>query len=152
MADPYVEYLFEYDAWANRVVLEFLAANPSLAEATAPGVFGTALATMNHLLSAEGSYLNRLAGGPSYTDPPPMSLQELTRFARELAERGRQQLATLPEPDALLQRRYGLFHAKAVFGQLVQHGIEHRAQICTIAGGMGLEAPDLSSWRFAGTV
>lgn len=152
MADAYLEYLFEYDCWANRVVLEFMEANPVLWDATAPGVFGTAGETMNHLLGAEGSYLNRLANGPSYADPPSTNLAGLLNVADELARIGRDRMKALPAADAPLQRRFGLFEAKAVFGQLIQHGIEHRTQVCTIAGAMGLEPPDLTSWRFGGRV
>ena len=152
MADAYLVYLFEYNAWANRVVLDFLAANPELSDATAPGVFGTAGETMNHLLVSEGSYLNRLAGGPSYASPPAMSIEEMVAFAGELERIGRERMNALPPADATVRRSHGSFHAKTVFGQLIQHGNEHRAQVCTIAGAMGFEVPDLTSWRFGGTI
>ncbi len=152
MADAYLEYLFDYDSWANRVVLEFMAANPALGEATAPGVFGTAAETMNHLLGAEGSYLNRLAKGSSYVEPPPMTVEEMLTFAGELERIGRERMKALPSPGEPLQRTHGAFEAKAVFGQLIQHGIEHRTHVCTIAGAAGIEPPDLTSWRFGGRV
>lgn len=152
MLDGYLQYLFEYDSWANRVVLEFMAANPALGDATAPGVFGTAGETMNHLLGAEGSYLNRLANGPSYTNPPPMTVEEMLAFAAELERIGRERLESLPDPNESLQRSLGRFAAKTVFGQLIQHGIELRTQVGTIAGAAGTEPPDLTSWRFGGKV
>lgn len=152
MAGDYLRYLVDYDAWANAEVLAFLGEHPEVLDATAPGVFGTALETMNHLLLAEASYVNRLAGGASFVDPPDMPLGELFGFADEVARRAAEVVRALPPPDRPLQRRYGKFAAETVFGQFVQHGIEHRAQVCGIIGVAGLEAPDLSSWRFGGKV
>ncbi len=152
MAGDYLRYLLEYDAWANEELLAFLVVHPELEYAAAPGVFGTGLATMNHLLTAEASYLNRLSGGPPFVDPPEMPLRELTAFSRDVARRAAEVVLALPPPGQPLQRTYGRFASETVFGQLIQHGTEHRTQVCTIIGAAGLEAPDLSSWRFGGTL
>lgn len=152
MADPYLLYLYNYNAWANRAVLDWFDATPGLAEASAPGTFGTAAATMNHLLSAEAWYLNRLASGPSMPDPPPMGAAEMRAFVTTLELRAHQLLEELPEAGRLLQRSYGKVTAATVFGQLIVHGIEHRTQICSIIGTLVTEPPDLSSWRFGGFV
>jgi len=150
MSGDYLRYLVDYGAWANRELLAFLLEHPALQDASAPGVFGTALETMNHLVLAEASYVNRLAGGPSFVDPPDMPLGELVAAARQGARRAAEVIRALPPPDQPLQRRFGMFAAETVFGQLVQHGMEHRAQVCTIIGAAGVEPPDLSSWRFGG--
>jgi uncharacterized damage-inducible protein DinB len=152
MAADYRNYLVRYDAWANNELLQFLAEHPQLLAASAPGVFGTALETMNHLVVAQASYLNRLSDGQSFVDPPEMALGELVVFAERVARRASEVLRALPPPDQPLQRTYGRFAAETVFGQLIQHGMEHRTQVCTIIGAAGLEAPDLTSWRFGGKV
>ena len=152
MSGDYVSYLVRYNSWATAEVLAFLAAHPALVDATAPGVFGSSLETMNHLVLAEASYLNRLSGGPPFVDPPDMPLHELTAYAREVASRAEAVVRALPPPEQPLQRSAGRFAAETVFGQLIQHGIEHRTQVCTIAGASGLEPPDLTSWWFGGRV
>jgi uncharacterized damage-inducible protein DinB len=152
MAGDYLRYLIEYDAWANAEVLAFLGRHPALCDATTAGVFGTALETMNHLVTAEASYVNRLAGGPPFADLPDMPLDELDAYSRQVSLRAAAVVLALPPPERLLQRTHGRFAAETVFGQLILHGIEHRTQVCTIIGAAGLEPPDLTSWRFGGKV
>lgn len=152
MPEAYLPYLAAYHSWANLRLLEFLTAEPALLHATADGVFGDALETMNHLLSAEASYLNRLRDGPQLAEPDPLALPELTRLAERLARDLAEAVTTLPEPSRLLQRRYGRVRAEVVLAQLFAHGTEHRTQVCTIAGAHGKEPPELSSWRFGGFV
>jgi uncharacterized damage-inducible protein DinB len=123
MSANYLSYLVKFDAWANGEVLAFLAEHPELVHATAAGVFGTSLETMNHVVLAEASYLNRLSGGPSLVNPPDMPLEELTAFAREVARRAEAVALALPPPEQPLQRSHGKFAAETVFGQLIQHGM-----------------------------
>ncbi len=153
MAGDYIRYLWAYDAWANTEVIACLEEHPELADLTGAGAFGTPEETMSHLLIAEASYLNRLANGPlGRPDPPPMRVAEMRAFAAALELTARELLASFPPADHVFQRSYGKVLAETVFGQLVQHGIEHRAQVCGIIGAAGREPPDLSSWRFGGAV
>lgn len=152
MAGSYLAYLLDYNAWANATLIEFLEARPELFAATAPGVYGTVGETLNHLLDAELSYVARLAGTPRPDRGSGLDLPALEELAAQLAAASTELLAALPDPDRLSQRSYGKVTAATVLAQLVSHGVEHRTQVCTILGALGIEPPDLSSWRFGGSV
>jgi uncharacterized damage-inducible protein DinB len=151
MPDAYLKFLVDYNAWATARVLDAFETSPELLAATAPGGYGTAGETLNHLLGSEWYYLERLAGKPRADEPSGLDLRDLRSRADELALAAAGLVATLPLPKTLIQRSYGMVAAEAFLGQLVIHGTEHRTQLSAILGSRGLEAPDLSAWRFAGT-
>jgi uncharacterized damage-inducible protein DinB len=61
--DHVLHDLARHNAWATTQVLEFCRGldEPAL-HATAPGTFGTAIATLRHLIDSEAGYLFRLTG------------------------------------------------------------------------------------------
>ena len=69
--DPLSE-AFQHHTWAtDRLIGHLRTLPPAALTATAPGVYGEVLATLSHLLGADGRYLTYLEGPipPSRTGP-----------------------------------------------------------------------------------
>jgi uncharacterized damage-inducible protein DinB len=147
---------FQHHAWATDGLIRHLCRLPEKAlTATAPGVYGEVLATLSHMLAADGRYLGYLEGNP----PPPRPGPDATRPLGELAEQLRDQavrwrvlLARIGELDVTLPARGDrpeLPHAtNLLVVQALHHGNDHRTQICTVLTTNGYEAPDLDVWTY----
>jgi uncharacterized damage-inducible protein DinB len=154
--DPLAE-AFQHHTWATDRLIGHLRSLPEPAlSATAEGVYGEVLATLSHLLDAEGRYLSYLEGTP----PPPRgpgpdpvrSLDELADQVRDRAVRWRVLLARAGEVDVTLparDERPELPHAtNLLIAQALHHGTDHRTQICTVLSVNGYETPDLDVWSY----
>ncbi len=146
----YLGRLIGFNNWANRGLLEFLAAQPpDTLDATAGGVYGTIRDTFEHLLTSEMGYRHRLAGLPRYEPddrPERPELVDLQQLQEASAAALDDLVEALPEPDTMLPTSTGQRAAATVLTQLIMHGVEHRAQVGTILGANGIEPPDLDSW------
>jgi uncharacterized damage-inducible protein DinB len=153
--DPLSE-AFQHHAWATERLIRHLRSLPEAAlSATTNGVYGEVLATLSHLLAADGRYLRYLEGGPQPTRTGPDStkpLDELADQLRDEAVRWRILLARIGELDVTLPARGDrpeLPHAtNLLVAQALHHGDDHRTQICTVLTANGYEAPDLDVWSY----
>ena len=148
----YVQRLIDYNSWANRGLLQFLAAlPPGTLDATAAGVYGTIRETLLHQLSSELNYYHRLASAPPVETPPRPESPGLA-FIQRLADESAANLAglvdRLPGPGRMMETSDGMRAAATIVTQLFMHGCEHRAHIGTILGANGIEPPDLDSWAY----
>jgi uncharacterized damage-inducible protein DinB len=146
----YHRRLIEYNSWANRGLLDFVAGlAPESLDLTTTGVYGTIRDTFEHLLTAEMGYRYRLAGLPRYDDstrPKRPELADLQRLADESATGLARLVDALPDPATMLPTSSGQRAAATILTQLIMHGVEHRAHVGTILGSNGIEPPDLDSW------
>jgi len=146
----YLSRLIEYNSWANRGLLAFVAElPPETLDTTTTGVYGTIRDTFEHLLTAEMSYQHRLAGLPMYDEsdrPARPEMADLQRLADESAAGLARLVDALPDPAAMLPTSSGQRAAATILTQLIMHGVEHRAHVGTILGSNGIEPPDLDSW------
>ena len=153
--DPLSE-AFQHHTWATEQLIRHLRGLPADAlGATTTGVYGEVLATLSHLLDADGRYLSYLDGTP----PPPKSGPDPTKSLDELADQLRDQavrwrilLARIGEVDVTIPARRDrpeLPHAtNLLVAQALHHGDDHRTQICTVLSANGYEAPDLDVWAY----
>lgn len=144
----YLEQLLDYNSWATTRLLDFLASQPQeLMEATSAGVYGSIGETLTHMLVAERSYVERLAGRrPPEDAEENLPLTELRVLAGTVGDSLRLLSRELPAPDLRFKRRRGWTTASTALVQLIQHGGEHRAQVATILGAHGIETPKLDGW------
>jgi uncharacterized damage-inducible protein DinB len=146
----YLRRLIEYNSWANRGLLAFVAdLAPEKLDLTSTGVYGTIRETFEHLLTAEMGYQHRLAGLPRYDDttrPARPKMADLQQLADESAAGLARLVIALPEPATMLPTSSGQRAAATILTQLIMHGVEHRAHVGTILGSNGIEPPDLDSW------
>jgi len=153
--DP-LEEGFAHSHWATQKLIGHLAElAPEALEAEAPGTYGKVLATLSHLLGADGRYLTYLEGvpPPPRTGPDPVrSLDELAEQLRDQAVRWRLVLARVNELDVTLPARGDrpeLPHAtNLLIAQALHHANDHRTQICTVLTSNGFETPNLDVWAY----
>ncbi|MGD0247715.1 MAG: DinB family protein [Candidatus Limnocylindrales bacterium] len=153
--DPLSE-AFQHHTWATEELIRHLRTLPDAAlTASAPGVYGEVLATLSHMLEADGRYLRYLEGTPPppKTGPDPTkTLDELADQLRDQAVRWRVVLSRIGEIDVTLLPRYErpeFPHAtNLLVGQALHHGDDHRTQICTVLSANGYETPNLDMWAY----
>lgn len=149
--------LIEYNNWANaRVLAACQQLTPEQAATSAPGAYGSIQHTLGHLIAAEASYLGRLTGeSPEmpfrWEDRP--SIAEIAGFAEGLAEAWRETIQRIPPTQMVHEEEDGNYvdyTARLLFLQVINHGIEHRTNITTILSSLGLAAPEVDGWGYAG--
>ena len=152
-----------HDVWATETLV---AACRQLTDAqlalTVPGTYGTIRRTLAHIVTSDEGYLVRLLGkllhDPPFRPDHEITLDETASHLPHVKD-GVERLFAKGELDAdrLLVdtplRRAGNprfeMNVWAPLTQFVHHGSDHRAQIGTILGANGLEAPDLQVWPYA---
>lgn len=146
-----------HNAWATRRLLDFCRdlSDEHLA-ATAPGAFGSLLATLQHTVTAEGVYRAVLTGAfPAWDWSPDESpgLDVLKQRAEDNSRFWEAFLEKPFDPDRTCRQRRpeGIREASAgvVLAQVIEHACEHRSQACSIVTALGLEPPDLQAWAYA---
>jgi uncharacterized damage-inducible protein DinB len=150
---------FRHNAWANR---ELLVACKGLTDeqlaASATGTYGSILSTLQHIVDAEASYRLRISGeAPDWAETVEevTNLTELERYAREMEGFWEVLLAPGFDPDRVLRwySPYRQAHVEApasvLTAQTLNHGSEHRSQICTVLTTIGVEPPELDVWSYA---
>ena len=157
MDSPLAEPL-RHNAWATQ---ELLAAARALAPeqlaATVPGTFGGILATLQHIVAAEGFYQSLVTGHwPAWrwpTDQPP-NLETLERAAQASAAFWESFLAQPHDPAHIVvvpDPREAKIHDVAlgvILTQLLDHGTDHRSQVSTILSAIGMTPPRLDGWAY----
>jgi uncharacterized damage-inducible protein DinB len=147
-----------HNSWATGQLLAFCRGlRPEQLQATSEGNYGSILATLQHVIGAEGRYRLRLSGQqPQWPLAPEEvdDLAELTRMTEDNAAYW-DELATGDfDGDRVCSwvSTVSGAHSEAAAGMLVaqvlNHGNEHRAQIFTILTTIGVEPPDLDAWSY----
>ena len=121
-----------------------------------PGIYGSVLQTLRHLVGGDAFSLYVLAGDENgkLDDVSQMSLAELAAATErqgpewaELLDRDLdpETMVTEIDPDDGYQRdaRIGFRLAEAL-----QHGSEHRAQVCVALTSLGVEPPPIQMYHF----
>jgi uncharacterized damage-inducible protein DinB len=142
--------MFRHNTWATLRLLDFCRTlTPAQLETASKGAFGSIRATLHHLISAEGNYYAGLAGAPVGEPlPKDATLEAMAERARELGARW-EAVAADPGPlDRTITRPFASAQAAVVLIQAIHHGNEHRAQVASILGEIGVEPPALDAWRF----
>jgi uncharacterized damage-inducible protein DinB len=122
-------------------------------EVTGVGTYGGILATLDHIVRCDGSYLRRLADRPlDFVDSP--DRPGLDTLERWNAEAGALWAGLLDRPidvervivvdDGERATRAGILLAQAV-----NHANHHREQVCAILTGLGIQPPDIQAWAYA---
>ena len=148
--------MFEHHLWATEMLIAHLDELPAeRLDASVPGTYGSMIATLTHLVDADARYLRRLRD-PS---PPPAEDRQgvpLDALRAEVAEHRRvwdEALAELERGELAASIR-GTWYPDTdraevlLLLQAVHHGNDHRTQICSTLGALGLEVPDLDGWAF----
>ncbi len=153
MPGPYDD-AFDHHAWATRRLIEACAAaDPAALDVPQPGGYGSARATLAHLVGGDAFYLWCLTGREQPGDPSALDLAGLAGVAAASAAAWREYLATGPDPAAVVTDVDGPgYRRDATVGlrlaQALQHATEHRAQVCVALSAAGAGEVDVSVWAF----
>ncbi len=148
---------FEHHEWATLKLIGALEAlKPDALDGSVPGTYGSILATLTHLVDADARYLIRLTSAvlPPYEDHGAQPLAELRPRVQENGMRWKGMLDALDAGTlhARIEGREdfaGLDHAEGLLLlQAIHHGNDHRTQICSTLGALGLDVPDLDGWTY----
>ena len=147
--------LIRYNNWANAQV--FAACQKLAADqlaAAAPGAYGTIRDTLEHIIRAEADYVGRLTGDrpqPAFRWKDQATLADLFAFAGQVASALLDAIQRIPPNHIVHEEEDGStldYQARALFIQIINHGIEHRTNITTILSGLGLPAPEVDGWGY----
>ena len=147
---------FAHHAWATQRLLDECAGlTPDQLATTVPGTYGSILDTMRHIVGADASYLNVMTGGRiASIDEESMTLDELRALMPGYGEAWTSSVAGSfdPEEDVVRHRDDGTdsHGTRGVrLAQALQHGTDHRSQICTALTTLGIEPPEIDVWAWA---
>jgi uncharacterized damage-inducible protein DinB len=113
------------------------------------------LHTLTHVVGTEQWYLEALTGEPaaapvrrgevlSLSDLPQRCASQSDRW-EALLDRIAQVDVTLPADESRPATPHG---QNLLVVQAIQHGIDHRTQICTTLRVLGLEPPTIDGWSY----
>ena len=145
---------FQFNLWANLTLLDFCAGlSDAQLDATVPGTYGSVRETLMHLCAAEEGYVHHFTG--VYPTPPldelttSPGLDELRRRA-ELSGNELIRIAGQSDLDQIFHLDGGTYECPAIIVliQTINHGDDHRSQICTVLSQQGIEPPCLDAWCY----
>ncbi len=147
--------LFRHHLWANLRLLERCAALTDAQLATRiPGVYGSILATLQHIVTSDQSYLARISTGQPLRRTPgeePTTIAELTEAARASGQ-GLIAWAARVRPEDTVRIDWDGIPREVpksiILAQALSHATEHRAQVAVMLTHLGIEPPDLQGWAY----
>ena len=133
------------DACAN--LTEEQLATPS------PGTYGSIIDTFRHLVTSDGWYLTFFRDDPQRIEEgAEPGLDELRAAITANGADWMELLASGPdgETDVVEHGDGWNFHSPLGFrlAQVIQHGTDHRSQICTALTSHGIEPPGIELWEY----
>jgi len=144
--------LLAHKTWATLRVIELCQSRgQQQLDATIPGTYGTLRATLAHLVNADHSYHRRLTGlelGPPL-DEQSASLDAITERFQSLATRWPAIFDDPSAPDREIPTQYGTTRGVVVMAQSIHHADDHRTQVLSILGAVGVDLPEFDMWAHA---
>lgn len=146
-----------HNIWATLTLLDFCAGlTEEQLAATTPGAYGSILATLQHTVGAEARYRWRLTGdNPDWywSDREPPAVEGLKPCIEDMGRFWERLIDEPFDPDRTVETRApdGSTHltpAGVLIAQALNHGNEHRDQICTVLTTLGIQPPDLDGWSY----
>ena len=120
-----------------------------------PGTYGSIIDTMRHIVGADTDYLYVLTDGEvARIDEDTLDLPALRDEMVRNEARWGDAIARHPDPEVVVIRHRddgSETHAQAGtrLHQAIQHGTDHRSQICTALTTLGIEPPEIDVWSYA---
>ena len=151
--------VFRHHRWSNRVIIDFLSTlTDEQLGLTAPGTYGSSLATVRHLVSSDADYVRIIPDAPTVTqvdDAGPFGTwDELRDVAWEADSALIDYVDERTEDAFFIDIDDGTpfdLTTSFLLGQIIHHATEHRTQIRTTLAAHDIEAPDISVWSWRKT-
>lgn len=150
-----LETLFRHNLWANVCIMNACAKlTPDQLATQIIGTYGSIRDTLQHIVTAERSYLHRITTGQPLRRPedaPPLTLPEMQASIRQSGE-GLVVAAPQVKPQDSVQVTWEstpvTVPCAILLTQAINHATEHRAQIMATLTHIGIEPPDVSGWSY----
>ena len=145
---------FAHHIWATeRLIDACVALTEEQLRTPAPGTYGSIIDTFRHLVSSDGWYLSFFREQPAPIDEEAqVTLAELRAAITANGAAWMELLAGELNPDTnIVEHGDGwTFHSPLGLrlAQVVQHGTDHRSQVCTALTSFGLEPPGIDLWSY----
>ena len=150
-----VATLFRHNLWANVRLFEVCAhLSDEQLDASVTGGYGSIRDTMQHIVTAERSYLQRITTGQPYRRPqgaPPLTMAEMQDSIRTSGEGFIVAAPNVQAQDSVTVDREGTprsVPSTILLTQAINHATEHRAQITAVLTHLGVEPPSLDGWTY----
>ncbi len=150
-----VATLFRHNLWANVRLFEVCAhLSDEQLDASVTGGYGSIRDTMQHIVTAERSYLQRITTGQPYRLPqgaPPLTMAEMQDSIRTSGEGFIVAAPNVQAQDSVTVDREGTprsVPSTILLTQAINHATEHRAQITAVLTHLGVEPPSLDGWTY----
>jgi uncharacterized damage-inducible protein DinB len=145
---------FAHHTWATLQLIDACAAlEDHQLRVGIPGVYGSILETLRHIVGSDCSYLRVTSGDHADFDSDAAELADL-RAEMEAHQSGWGELLQRElDADAWLARHRpdgSATHAPLGIrlAQALHHGTDHRSQVCTILSTQGIEPPAIDAWDY----
>jgi uncharacterized damage-inducible protein DinB len=147
--------LFRHNLWANLRLLENCSGlTAEQLDATIPGAYGSIQDILQHITLAEQGYYSRISTGKMFhhsEKTPTMTLADMMASLRTTGE-GLIEWAGRVQADDTVELDWdGTLREvpkTIILTQVINHATEHREQVKTILTQLGIEPPDLQSWKY----
>jgi uncharacterized damage-inducible protein DinB len=140
---------FGHHLWATeRLLMHCRALAPEQLALSAPGTFGSIGDTLDHLVSADRSYLSGVTG---HGRTPALNAGGPGPLLEHLARQRDGWMAYLdsgPDFDAMVERSGGAYPAWVLVLQAIHHGNDHRTHAGTVLLRNGLEPEEIDVWGY----
>ena len=140
--------LFRHNLWANVRLFEVCAhLSDEQLDASVTGGYGSIRDTMQHIVTSERSYLQRITTGQPYRRPqgaPPLTMAEMQDSIRTSGEGFIVAAPNVQAQDSVTVDREGTprsVPSTILLTQAINHATEHRAQITAVLTHLGVEPP-----------
>ena len=153
MSDGALGRIVEHNNWANATLIRACASltHEQLEATPRSPRERTVRQILEHLVESQVGYTSMLSPGRRPRARLGTSLADLARAAEDSGRR----LQTIADGDVVVRWESDirtddgyLVKPWTVFVQAINHGAEHRRQVCSILRALGVEPPRLDGWGF----
>jgi uncharacterized damage-inducible protein DinB len=148
--------LYRHHRWSNLTLIDFLATlTDEQLHYAGPGVYGDALATIRHIVSADADYVRIIPDAPDVPQIGDEGAFEGWAELRRVADAAGTALIAYVDgrdDDAFF---VDLDDGEAfdlttsfLLAQVIHHATEHRSQIRSVLSAHGVEPPEISVWAW----
>lgn len=148
--------VFRHHRWSNLVLIDFLSTlTEEQLDLTVPGVYGSSMETIRHLISSDADYVRIIPDTPDVPqidDVGPFGGWEELRSVAEAAD-----TTLISYVDGLTEDMFFIdvddgeafdLTKSFLLGQIIHHATEHRSHIRTTLSAHGITPPEISLWAW----